>query len=272
MTTPVHQRIRIDIVSIFGEYLAPLRLSLLGRAQDIGLVEIAVHDLRSNAVDVHRTVDDAPFGGGPGMVMTPQPWLEAMERIVELGRVRFGDTVAPIVLVPTPSGHEFTQRTARELSGARWLVILCGRYEGIDDRVLAELGEHYDLRPLSIGDYVLAGGEVAALVMIEAITRLIPGVLGNAGSIVEESHANGLLEYPAYTRPAVWRGRRVPDVLISGDHAKVARWRRDESIRRTAARRPDLLRRVPVGSLDAADIVVLAGLGWRLGADGPEPG
>lgn len=272
MTSPGPPVLRVDAISIFTEYLAPLRLSLLGRAEAAGLVRFAVHDLREVTSDVHRTVDDAPFGGGAGMLMTPQPWLDAVDRVIAAGRSELGPDPVPVVLVPSPAGFVFTQATARALSTAGWLVILCGRYEGIDERVIDELSDRFDVRPLSIGDYVLAGGEAAALVMIEAVTRLVPGVLGNAASVVEESHTGHLLEYPAYTRPAVWRGRAVPDVLTSGDHARVARWRRDEALRRTASRRPDLLRRMPASDLDAADAILLQSLGWRLGAAGPEPG
>ena len=272
MTVTEPPVLRFDVISIFGEYLAPLRLSLLGRAEAAGMVRFTVHDLRDVTSDIHRSVDDAPYGGGAGMLMTPQPWLDAVDRVVATGRAHLGADATPVVLVPSPAGFVFTQAAARDLSTAGWLVILCGRYEGIDERVIDELADRFDVRPVSIGDYVLAGGEAAALVMIEAVTRLVPGVLGNTASIVEESHAGHLLEYPAYTRPAVWRGRAVPDVLTSGDHARVARWRRDQALRRTAERRPDLLRRTSLDDLDTADVILLHSLGWRLGEDGPEPG
>jgi tRNA (guanine37-N1)-methyltransferase len=232
--------LRVDIVSIFPEYLAPLTLSIIGRAADAGLVDIHVHDLRDHGVGVHRAVDDAPFGGGAGMVMSPVPWGEAIDAVLAAGREALGPGAVPRLVVPTPAGHLFTQAVARELRDDRWLVLACGRYEGIDERVLDHYAVSFPVLPLSIGDYVLAGGEAAALVIVEAVARLVPGVLGNAESLVEESHEDGLLEYPAYTRPAQWRGLAVPDVLLSGDHARVARWRREQSVQRTRERRPDL--------------------------------
>ncbi len=255
-------RLRIDVVTIFPEYLSPLSLSLLGKASGAGIVSYHVHDLRDVTTDPHRSVDDAPFGGGAGMLMTAQPWLEAIDRVTAAGRESLGPDATPHILVPTPAGYSFTQSLASRFSTAGWLVVACGRYEGIDERVLDELADRGPLTPLSIGDYVLAGGEVAALVVIEAVTRLLPGVLGNAASLSEESHVDGLLEYPAYTRPAQWRGRAVPAVLTSGDHARIARWRREQSLARTAARRPDLLARIPPGHFDEADLRVLAELGW----------
>lgn len=239
---PAAPTLRVDVVTVFPDYLSPLRLSLIGRAIERGIIDLHVHDLRRHGVGVHRAVDDAPFGGGPGMLMAPGPWGEALDEVLAAGRAALGPGARPHLVFPTPAGYLFTQGRARELGGAGWLVIGCGRYEGIDDRVLDEYARDLPVLPLSIGDYVLAGGEAAALVIVEAVARLVPGVLGNAESLVDESHAGGLLESPAYTRPAVWRGRAVPGVLTSGDHARVAQWRREESLRRTAERRPDLLR------------------------------
>jgi tRNA (guanine37-N1)-methyltransferase len=233
--------LRVDVVTVFPEYLAPLRLSLIGRAVARGVVDLHVHDLRRHGVGVHRAVDDAPFGGGPGMLMAPGPWGDALDEVVAAGRAALGPAATPHLVFPSPAGRLFTQRRARELAAVGWLVIGCGRYEGIDERVLDEYGERFPVLPLSIGDYVLAGGEAAALVVVEATARLLPGVLGNAESLAEESHERGLLEHPAYTRPAVWRGRAVPEVLTGGDHARIARWRREQALRRTAERRPDLL-------------------------------
>jgi len=255
---------RIDVVSIFPDYLAPLRLSLIGRAVQDGLIDLRVHDLRDWTADRHRTVDDSPYGGGPGMLMRPEPWGDALDTVL-------GDPAgapAPRLLVPTPSGLPFTQALAEELAGAPWLVFACGRYEGIDQRVLDEASGRAQVTEVSLGDYVLNGGEVAVLAVVEAVARLLPGVIGNAESLVEESHAQGLLEAPGYTKPAIWRGREVPPVLLSGDHGRVARWRRDESLRRTAARRPDLLRALDPGALDRADLALLAELGWSPGPDG----
>ena len=225
---------RIDVVTIFPEYLAPLRQSLLGKAAERGLVDIAVHDLRAWTDDVHRTVDDAPYGGGPGMVMRPEPWGRALEEVRRPGTR---------LVVPTPAGRPFTQALAAEWATEPGLVFACGRYEGIDQRVITDAAERMPVLELSIGDYVLAGGEVAAMVMIEAITRLIPGVLGNPESAGEDSFSGALtdlLEAPSYTRPPVYRGIPVPAVLTSGDHAAVAAYRRAESLRRTEANRPDL--------------------------------
>lgn len=258
---------RVDVVTVFPDYLAPLRLSLIGRAVERGLIDLDVHDLRDFTHDVHRTVDDSPFGGGAGMLMTPQPWAEALEHVRTEGARQLGPEVTPHLLVMSPAGRRFDQAMAHELAAEPWLVLACGRYEGIDERVLEDAGEHHRVTPVSIGDYVLAGGEAAALVVVEAVGRLLPGVLGNAASVVEESHSDGLLEAPAYTRPAVWRERTVPAVLTSGDHAKVARWRRDESLRRTAERRPDLLLAAPVAGFDRADLSVLAGLGWSVAGE-----
>ncbi|HLR44121.1 MAG TPA: tRNA (guanosine(37)-N1)-methyltransferase TrmD [Brevibacterium sp.] len=260
---------RLDVLSIFPEYLAPLELSLIGRARQTGLLGLTVHDLRDWTHDRHRTVDDTPYGGGAGMVMKPEPWGEALDAV--LGRTGPAEADAPtgvppecgpadrsVLVVPSPAGEVFTQATARELSAREHLVFACGRYEGIDQRVVDWASERMEVRPMSIGDYVLNGGEVAVLVMVEAIARLLPGVIGNPESLDEESHEDGLLEYPVFTKPAVWRGHEVPDVLLSGDHGKVARWRRDQRLRRTARTRPDLLAALPADSLDAWDRAVLA--------------
>jgi tRNA (guanine37-N1)-methyltransferase len=228
--------VRIDVVTIFPAWFDSLDLSLTGRARTSGLLDIAVHDLRGWTHDRHRTVDDTPYGGGAGMVMRPEPWGEALDALLPPGPV--GER--PTLLVPTPSGTPFTQATARELARARHLVIACGRYEGIDQRVVDEAAASYDVRELSLGDFVLNGGEVAAAAFIEAVVRLLPGFMGNPESLAEESHDDGLLEYPVYTKPASWRGHDVPAVLLSGDHAAIAAWRHAESVRRTVARRPDL--------------------------------
>lgn len=230
----------IDVVTIFPDYLAPLRVSLLGKAQERGLVEVRIHDLRTWTGDLHRTVDDTPYGGGPGMVMRPEPWGQALDAVVAAG----GPTPLPRLVVPTPSGRPFTQRLAAEYAEEPWLTFACGRYEGIDGRVVEDAAERMQVDEVSLGDYVLAGGEAAVLVIVEAVTRVLPGVIGNAASHRDDSFATGamagLLEGPVYTRPPVWRGRPVPDVLLSGDHAAIARWRRDQAVERTAARRPDL--------------------------------
>ena len=231
---------RLDIVTIFPEFFSVLDVSLLGKARAADLVETNVHDLREWAAikadgtpDVHRTVDDSPFGGGAGMVMKADVWGKALDDVLMPGGV---------LVVPTPAGVRFTQALALDLSTAPQLVFACGRYEGIDARVPEHYAaEGFRVLEVSLGDYVLNGGEVAAFAMIEAVTRLIPGFMGNAQSIVEESHADGLLEYPSYTRPASWRGLDVPEVLMSGHHGKVEQWRHDQSEKRTRERRPDLL-------------------------------
>lgn len=263
---------RIDVVTIFPEYLAPLDLSLVGKAREAGLLELNVHDLRTWAVDRHRTVDDTPMGGGAGMVMRPDVWGDALDQVLASATDAAGPGAVEL-LVPTPSGEPLTQRTAQRLAGVGHLVIACGRYEGIDARVV----EHYRARGVpvteySIGDYVLAGGEVAALVLVEAVTRLLPGVVGNPESLVEESHsAAGLLEYPVYTRPPVWRDLAVPEVLLSGHHGRISRWRRDRALERTARRRPDLLTRLDPRLLDRNDREMLSVLGWVATDDGVAP-
>jgi len=221
--------VRIDVVTIFpGMFASPLDESILKRARDSGAVQINIHDLRQYATDRHRTTDDAPYGGGAGMVMRPEPLFAAVEAISR------GD--APVILL-TPQGRPFTQQIARELTAHQQIVLLCGRYEGFDERVREHLATHQ----FSIGDYVLTGGELPALVVIDAVVRLLPGVLGSEESLYEESHAAGLLEYPHYTRPGEYRGWTVPDILLSGNHAAIARWRREQALLRTLRQRPDLL-------------------------------
>ncbi|GAA2855259.1 tRNA (guanosine(37)-N1)-methyltransferase TrmD [Pseudonocardia halophobica] len=244
---------RIDVVTIFPGYLAPLREALLGRAVEKGLIDVRVHDLRHWTHDVHQAVDDAPYGGGPGMVMKPQVWGEALDEVLADGPAR--------LVVPTPAGRPFTQAAARAWAGEERLVFACGRYEGIDQRVVDHFAARMPVDEVSIGDYVLVGGEVAVLVMVEAVARLLPGVLGNPRSAAEDSFSDGLLEGPSYTRPEVWRDLPVPAVLRSGNHAAVDRWRRDRALERTAERRPDLLAALPEGALDAADRAVLDTLG-----------
>jgi tRNA (guanine37-N1)-methyltransferase len=230
---------RIDIVSIFPGFFDALDISLLGKARQSGLISLGVHDLRDHTHDRHRKVDDTPFGGGAGMVMKPEPWGEAIDTILDAAPTASG---APLVIFPSPAGEVFTQKMARELSTRQHLVFGCGRYEGIDQRVFDETAERAEVRLVSLGDYVLNGGEVAVMAMIEAIGRLIPGVVGNPESLVEESHEDGLLEYPSYTKPAEWRGRAVPPVLLGGNHRLIAEWRRQQQLERTARVRPDLLR------------------------------
>lgn len=247
---------RIDVVSIFPEYLAALNLSLIGKARQDGLLDLTVHNLRDFTSDRHRTVDDTPYGGGAGMVMKPEPWAQALES------VRGGSR--PVLIVPSPAGAVFTQAMAHELAEEQHIVFACGRYEGIDERVLEWAKDSFDVRPLSLGDYVLNGGEVAVLAMVEAIARLLPGVVGNPESLVEESHSDGLLEYPVYTKPSAWRNLEVPAVLLSGNHARIARHRRDEQLRRTALRRPDLLELLDAATLNRADLAVLAEAGYAV--------
>lgn len=239
---------RIDTISLFPEFFDVLDLSLIGRAQRDGLLEIHRIQPRDFTTDRHRTVDSPPVGGGAGMVMKPEPIALALEHVLA-GRVPADaeDADPPVLIIPTPSGEVFTQRTAEELAGRDHLVFAAGRFEGIDQRVTDWAQEHFDVRPMSIGDFVLNGGEVAVVAMVEAITRLIPGVIGNSESLEEESHgADGLLEYPVYTKPASWRGHEVPEVLLSGDHAKIAAWRREQQQLRTRRSRPDLWARFVV--------------------------
>jgi len=232
-------QLRLDVVTIFPDYLLPLRQSLLGKAIGRGQVDVAVHDLRRWTDDAHHTVDDTPYGGGPGMVMLPEPWGRALDTVAAPDAPR-----QPRLIVPTPSGRPFTQSLAAELAAEDWLLFACGRYEGIDARVIDYAAQRMQVDELSLGDYVLAGGEAAVLVIVEAVCRLLPGVLGNAQSAVDDSFAAGpagLLEGPVYTKPASWRGMDVPSVLLSGNHAEIARWRSERSRERTAALRPDLL-------------------------------
>jgi tRNA (guanine37-N1)-methyltransferase len=266
--------VQIDIVTIFPEYFGPLSVSLIGKAAERGDITFTVHDLRDWTYDVHHTVDDSPFGGGPGMVMKPEPWGEALDSIAPAG-------ADPLLVIPTPAGLPFSQQRAARYASEPWLIFACGRYEGIDGRVADEARSRMRVEEVSIGDYVLAGGEPAVLVMTEAICRLLPGVLGNAESAADDSFGfgassavagsedaglagasssggpmAGLVEGPAYTRPRVWRDRQVPPVLLSGDHGAIARWRRDSALRRTAQNRPDL-----VAKLVSAD---------RAGSAGPD--
>ncbi len=230
---------RIDIVSIFPSFFDVLDISLLGKARESGLIELGVHDLRDFTHDRHRKVDDTPFGGGAGMVMKPEPWGEALDSILDAATD--AATEAPIVIFPSPAGEVFTQTMAKELALRPALAFGCGRYEGIDQRVYEYTATRAEVRLVSLGDYVLNGGEVAVMAMIEAIGRLIPGVVGNPESLVEESHEDGLLEYPSYTKPAEWRGRDVPPVLTSGNHKAIAAWRHEQQLERTQRVRPDLL-------------------------------
>lgn len=252
--------LRIDVVTIFPEYLAPLDSSLIGKARERRLLDVHVHDLRDWTSDVHRSVDDTPYGGGPGMVMKPEPWGRALDALAAAA-----DHGPPLAVVPSPSGRPFTQQLAAEYAAQPRLLFACGRYEGIDERVLAEAGSRMRVDEVSIGDYVLAGGEAPVLVIVEAVARLLPGVLGNTQSASDDSFApgpmEGLLEGPVYTKPAEWRGHAVPPVLMSGDHAAIRRWRHDQALRRTAARRPDLLARLDPATLDARDRTTL----WEAG-------
>jgi tRNA (guanine37-N1)-methyltransferase len=254
---------RIDIVTIFPEFFSVLDVSLLGKARQSGLIDLRVHDLRDHTHDRHRTVDDTPYGGGAGMVMKPEPWGEALDYILGADATDATDATdanvatdateandatdaaaesrAPVVVFPSPAGELFTQATARELAMEPRLVFANGRYEGIDQRVVDYASTKARVRLISLGDYVLNGGEVATMAMIEAIGRLIPGMVGNPESLVEESHEDGLLEYPSYTKPGTWRGLDVPPVLLSGNHGAIAAWRREQQLERTRAVRPDLL-------------------------------
>ncbi|TVL94353.1 tRNA (guanosine(37)-N1)-methyltransferase TrmD [Streptomyces sp. SAJ15] len=276
---------RLDVVTIFPEYLEPLNVSLVGKARARGQLDVRVHDLRAWTHDRHHTVDDTPYGGGPGMVMKPEPWGEALDEIIasgadagSVGGEREDSagggaaTGKPVLVVPTPSGVPFTQTLAVELSERPWLIFAPARYEGIDRRVIEAYGESLDVYEVSIGDYVLAGGEAAVLVITEAVARLLPGVLGNAESHRDDSFAPGamadLLEGPVYTKPPEWRGRGIPEVLVSGHHGKIARWRRDEAFRRTSRNRPDLIERCDPAALDKHDRRLLAELGWEQLPDG----
>ncbi len=225
---------RIDAVSIFPEYFKALDLSLLGKARERELIQFEAHDLRNWTYDKHRTVDDSPYGGGAGMLMKPEPWGEALDAILP-------EDGSATVIFTSPAGEVFNQKTAYDLAEQQHIVFACGRYEGIDQRVVEYAATKANVRLISIGDYVLNGGEVAAIAMTEAIVRLLPGVIGNAESLVEESHSDGLLEYPSYTKPASWRGFDVPEVLLSGNHAAIAKWRHEQQVERTKRVRPDLL-------------------------------
>ncbi|WP_112261871.1 tRNA (guanosine(37)-N1)-methyltransferase TrmD [Lentzea terrae] len=242
---------QIDVVTIFPEYLAPLRAALLGKAIDKGLISVGVHDLRDWTQDVHKAVDDSPYGGGPGMVMKPDIWGQALDDVC---------TDSTRLIVPTPAGRPFTQALAHEYASESHLVFACGRYEGIDQRVVDDAARRVRVDEVSIGDYVLVGGEVAVLAIVEAVARLLPGVLGNPKSHAEDSFQDGLLEGPSYTRPEVWRELAVPDVLRSGNHKLINRWRRDQSLVRTFQRRPDLLESLPEDAFDKHDRALLARL------------
>ncbi|PLS26823.1 tRNA (guanine-N1)-methyltransferase [Bifidobacterium anseris] len=270
----------IDIVSVFPEYFDVLNLSLFGKAMERGLVTVRAHNLRDWTHDVHQSVDDTPVGGGAGMVMKPEVWAECLDELLGIPADAPANTDAdtttapdaPVLIFPNPSAPLFTQQDATELSHAGHLVFGCGRYEGYDARI----PQYYrargvDVREYSIGDYVLNGGEVAVSVMLEAITRLLPGFMGNAASIVEESYtgANALLEHSQYTKPATWRGMAVPPVLISGDHGKVDRFRRDEALEKTSRLRPDLIAHLDCAALDKADRKTLIALGWEVSGAHP---
>lgn len=225
---------KIDAISIFPEFFSVLDLSLIGKARESGVIDFKAHNLRDWTSDVHKTVDDTPYGGGAGMVMKPEPWGEALDSVVSGSK--------PVIIFTTPAGELFTQKTAHELAENEHLVFACGRYEGIDQRVVDHYSKDFEVKELSIGDYVLNGGEVATVVMIEAIVRLLPGVVGNAVSLEEESFSEGLLEYPSYTKPQSWRGLEVPETLLSGHHAEIAKWRQEQSRLRTQKNRPDLMK------------------------------
>jgi tRNA (guanine37-N1)-methyltransferase len=236
--------LRIDVVTIFPRMVeGPLSDGIVQRAREKGLVDLRVHDLRDHTDDRHRSVDDAPFGGGPGMVMKVEPFFRAVEAI---RRERPGGSEAVVLL--SPRGRRFDQAAARRLARVDRLVLLCGRYEGIDERVADELATE----ELSLGDFVLTGGETAAVAVIEAAVRLVPGALGDLGSAESDSFEGGLLDWPHYTRPASWRDRSVPEVLLSGDHGRIRRWRRREALRATRERRPDLLAAAPLTAEDEA--------------------
>jgi tRNA (guanine37-N1)-methyltransferase len=230
---------RIDLVTIFPDYFGPLSVSLLGKAHERGDVDLRVHDLRQHTDDVHRTVDDSPYGGGPGMLMRAEPWGRALDALLADPPA---ERARPLLVLPTPAGAVFTQAVAQEWTARPWVIIGCGRYEGIDARVAVDAATRMDVAEVSIGDYVLAGGEVAALVIVEAVVRLLPGFMGNPASPLDDSFAEGrVLEAASYTRPATWRGLDVPEVLRSGDHGAIAQWREEQSRKLTEERRPDLL-------------------------------
>jgi tRNA (guanine37-N1)-methyltransferase len=256
--SPGPGHLQVEVVTIFPDYLAPLELSLVGRARRAGLLDVTVHDLRRWTNDVHRTVDDTPYGGGAGMVMRPEPWGAALDELTA------ADRPPARLVVPTPVGERFDQALAHQLAGESRLIFACGRYEGIDQRVLDHASTRMPVTEVSLGDFVLFGGEVAVLVILEAVTRLIPGVLGNAGSLDEESYAHGLLEAPVYTKPPQWRGHEVPEVLRSGDHGRIARWRREQGLLRTATRRPDLIAALSPESYDKKDITLLRAAGFQV--------
>ena len=266
---------QIDIISVFPEYFRMLDLSLLGKAQDNGLLKINAYNLRRWTHDVHQSVDDTPVGGGAGMVMKPEVWSECLDELLfdgDNGDNNIADNGA-ILIFPNPSAPLFSQKDATQLANAKRLVFGCGRYEGYDARI----PEYYksrgiDVREYSIGDYVLNGGEVAVSVMVEAITRLIPGFMGNPESIVEESYtgADAILEHHQYTRPTTWRGISVPAILTSGDHAKVDRFRRDDALERTSQIRPDLIEKLDCKSLSKQDRKTLISLGWEVSGDSPK--
>ncbi|MEV5429434.1 tRNA (guanosine(37)-N1)-methyltransferase TrmD [Streptomyces sp. NPDC052701] len=256
---------RLDVVTIFPEYLEPLNVSLVGKARARGQLHVHVHDLRAWTYDRHHTVDDTPYGGGPGMVMKTEPWGDALDSVLADGYET--GSHGPALIVPTPSGRPFTQELAVHLSERPWLIFTPARYEGIDRRVVDEYATRMPVYEVSIGDYVLAGGEAAVLVVTEAVARLLPGVLGNAESHRDDSFAPGamanLLEGPVYTKPPLWRGRDIPEVLLSGHHGRIARWRRDEALRRTTANRPDLIERCDPKAFDKKDREMLSVLGWE---------
>ncbi|MFT8988343.1 MAG: tRNA (guanosine(37)-N1)-methyltransferase TrmD [Bifidobacterium psychraerophilum] len=267
---------RIDIVSVFPEYFRTLDLSLLGKAQEHGLLQVTAHNLRDWTHDIHHSVDDTPVGGGAGMVMKPEVWAECLDELLGMDAVpdtvEDGQSSPAVLILPNPSAPLFTQRDATELSHEEHLIFGCGRYEGYDARLPEYYrGRQVDVREYSIGDYVLNGGEVAVCVMLEAITRLLPGFMGNPDSIVEESYtgAQSLLEHRQYTKPAVWRGHEAPPVLLSGDHAKVDRFRRDDALARTSEIRPDLIEALDCADLDKADRKTLISLGWEVSGSHP---
>lgn len=257
---------RFDIVTVFPEFFSVLDLSLVGKARNAGLIDVEVHDLRSWTHDVHRTVDDSPFGGGAGMVMKPDVWGQAIDEIASEGERTASGRNRTVLAIPTPSGEQLTQAACYDLAEADHIIIACGRYEGIDSRIAEHYRERLEVYEYSLGDYVLNGGEVAATALVEAVGRLVPGMVGNPQSLVEESYGSaGLLEYPVYTRPASFREIDVPEVLTSGNHAKIARWRRDRALERTARRRPDMITELDATALDKHDLAKLASLGWLRG-------